>query len=269
MLYKELVEVYEKISLTTKRLQKIEILSEFLKKIKKEEKEILYLLIGNIYPEYDQREMGISTQLAVKAISKATGVNPKEVINEWKNIGDLGEVSKKLIENKKQSTLQTYKLTTSKVLENFRKLPELEGKGTVEKKISLITELLTSASPTESLYLIRTLMSDLRIGIKISTLRDALAKTFFPEDKESQKKASEKIQNAYDLSSDIAKIFELSKEGKNFDVVLEAGKPIKVMLAQKASSISEAFEKAGKPLVCEFKYDGFRMLITKKENLSQ
>ena len=266
MLYKELVEVYEKISLTTKRLQKIEILSEFLKKIKKEDKEILYLLIGNIYPEYDQREMGISTQLAIKAISKATGVNPKEVINEWKNIGDLGEVSKKLIENKKQSTLQTYKLTTSKVLENFRKLPELEGKGTIEKKISLITELLTSSSPAESLYLIRTLMSDLRIGIKISTLRDALAKTFFPEDKESQKKASEKIQNAYDLSSDIAKIFELSKEGKNFDVVLEAGKPIKVMLAQKASSISEAFEKAGKPLVCEFKYDGFRMLITKKEN---
>jgi DNA ligase-1 len=55
-----------------------------------------------------------------------------------------------------------------KVLENLRKLPEMEGEGTVDKKIGLIVELLTSASPLESIYLARTLIGDLRIGIQES-----------------------------------------------------------------------------------------------------
>jgi len=267
MEYKKLAELYEKLGATTKRLEKIDILAKFLKNLEEKDKEVLYLLLGDIYPEYDERKIGISSQLAIKAISKATGIKTEDVVKEWKTIGDLGKVVKKLVSQKKQSTLQAKKLTTEKVLENLRKLPELEGKGTVERKISLITELLTSASPVESLYLIRTLLRDLRIGIKSSTVRDALVKAFFPLDKESQKEAAEKIQNAYDISQDLSKIYELAKKGeKVFSIKLEAGKPIKVMLAQKAKSIKEAFEKVGKPCAIEYKYDGFRMVINKKDN---
>lgn len=95
----------------------------------------MYLLLGDIYPEYDERRLGISTQLAINTISKATGIEEKHVVHEWKVIGDLGKVAKKLTEEKRQSTLHTHVLTTEKVLENFRKLPELEGKGTVGKKL--------------------------------------------------------------------------------------------------------------------------------------
>jgi len=266
MKYKELAELYEDLSSTTKRLKKIEILSKFLKNLKEIDKEVLYLLIGQIYPEYDERKIGISNQLTIKAISKATGTEKNKVVKEWKSIGDLGKVAEKLIKDKKQSTLQRYVLTTKKVLDNLRKLPELEGKGTVGRKISLITELLTSASPIEALYLVRTLIGDLRIGIKESTVRDALAKAFFKEDE--KKEAIETIQNAYDVSPDLAKVFELTKKGKLKDIQtsLEVGKPVKVMLAQKAKSITEAFEKAGRPLATEYKYDGFRMMINKKNN---
>jgi hypothetical protein len=38
MKYKKLAEVYEDLSSTTKRLEKIEILAKFLKEIKKDEK---------------------------------------------------------------------------------------------------------------------------------------------------------------------------------------------------------------------------------------
>jgi len=51
----------------------------------------MYLLQGDIYPEYDERRIGISNQLAIKAISKATGTNPKKIIQEWKSVGDLGK----------------------------------------------------------------------------------------------------------------------------------------------------------------------------------
>ena len=92
MRYLKLAELYESLSQTTKRLEKTEILSKFLKELSESDRDVLYLLHGNIYPEYDQRKIGISSQLAIKAISKATGINEKEIVKEWKNIGDLGLV---------------------------------------------------------------------------------------------------------------------------------------------------------------------------------
>lgn len=266
MEYKRLAEFYEEVSKTPKRLEKIEITSKFLKKIPRHDKEVLYLMLGDIYPEYDERKIGISHQLVIKALTKTTGIEQKKIIKEWKSIGDLGEVARKLIHLKKQSTLtQNLFLTTEKVLKNMRKLPELEGKGTVERKMALIVELLISASPLEATYLVRTLIGDLRIGLKESTIRSALASAFFSRTKE----AEDAIQSAIDKSNDLAVVFEIAAEGdiKKLDKVsLEVGKPIKAMLAQKVNTIKEGFEALGKPCVIEFKYDGFRLIIHKKED---
>lgn len=265
MYYKKLAEVYEELSSTTKRLEKIDILSKFLKQLTEKDKEILYLLLGDIYPEYDERKIGISNQLVIKALSKAVGISKEKIVKEWKTIGDIGKVAEKLTKSKKQVTLQSHVLTAEKVLENMRKLPSLEGKGTIDKKISLITELLTSASPIEALYIVRTLIGDLRIGTQESTIKEAIAKAFFDGDKEKSKK----VQEAIDKSNDIALVFEIAKTGKEKNlekVELQIGKPIKAMLAEKALDIHDGFAKAGKPCAVEFKYDGFRLIIHKQKD---
>ena len=264
MNYKKLAEVYENLASTTKRLEKTKILSDFLKNVSEADKDVLYLLLGDIYPEYSEKRIGISNQLAIQAISKSTGREKSEVVKHWKKIGDLGKVSEALTKNKKQSTLGRSKiLTTQKVIDNLRKLPELIGKGTVSKKLSLITELLTSATPIEAKYLIRTLIGDLRVGIKEPTIRDAIVSAFFKGDKEK----TNQVQRALDRANDVALVFSMSKKGKIKDlesVSLEVGKPIKAMLAQKAKNIEEGFKMVGKPCGVEYKYDGFRMLIHKK-----
>lgn len=266
MLYSKLAEVYEKTSETTKRLEKIDILSKFLEYLPEKDKDVLYLLTGNIYPDYDERKIGISNQIAIKAISKASGIAAEKVVQEWKKIGDIGKVAEKLINSKKQSTLFSKSvLTTEKVIENLRKLPELEGSGTINKKLSLITELLTSASSIEALYLVRTLIGDLRIGTQEHTIRDAMVKAFFDSDKE----ALQKIQEAIDSSNDLGEVFLIARKGKikEFDKIeLEVGKPIKAMLAQKAESIEDGFKKLGVPCAVEYKYDGFRCIIHKDKD---
>lgn len=266
MKYLKLAKVYDELSSTTKRLEKIDILSKFLKKIKNEDSYILYLLKGEIYPEYDERRIGISSQLVIKAIAKASGITKEKVTKEWKKIGDLGKVAKKLATRKQQSTLfGSSELTTKKVIGNLRKLPELVGKGTVDKKIFLMTELLTHSSEIESLYIVRTLIGDLRIGVQESTIKYAILKAFFDNDK----KYEENIQRAIDRSNDLEEVFRISKNGKIKDlekIKLQVGKPIKAMLAQKAKDIDDAFKQLGKPLVIEYKYDGFRLLIHKKNN---
>ena len=171
--------------------------------------------------------------------------------------------------NKKQGTLFSKPLTVKKVLENLKKLPELKGKGTVDKKLSLISELLTSAKSNEAKYIIRTLLGDLRVGVAAGTLRDSIVNTCFPNlEKEEKKQTTETVQDAYDKSTDWRQVFDQACKGvKHLEKTsLEPGRPVKVMLAQKEDTIELGFKRVGKPALIDFKYDGFRMMINKDDN---
>lgn len=266
MKYSELCEIYEKLGGTSKGLEKIKILSEFLGKIKAEP-EIIYLIQGRVFPDYDNREPGVSEQTLIKAISRASGESEESVVKEFKKLGDLGKVAEFFMDKKKQSTLFSQKLTTQKILANLRKLPALEGKGTVDNKINLIVELLHSATGREAKYIIRTLLSDLRVGIGSGLLRDSIVENcYHPEGQEDKKEKAIAIQEAYDKATDFGEVFEKACKNQLDQISLSPGKPVKVMLFPKADNIEDAFRIVGKPAAFEFKYDGFRMMVNKEEN---
>ncbi|HIG52137.1 TPA: ATP-dependent DNA ligase [Candidatus Pacearchaeota archaeon] len=259
MQYSQFVELYEDLASTSKKLEKAEILSKFLPKLKGKE-EFIYLLRGRVFPGYDEKEFGISTQLAIKAISKATGSTKETIVEHFKKIGDLGDVAEKLIETKKETTLVRMNLTVDKLFKNFRMLVEITGKGTVEKKVNYVVELLTSASGKSAKYIIRTVLNDLRVGVADGILREGIAKTYF---KKEEKEGSELIESALDKINDFAEVLKLASKGKNElkKVEIVPGRPIKVMLPVKVTNLEEAFRICGKPLAVEHKYDGFRVLI--------
>lgn len=266
MKYEALANTYKDLSSTTKRLEKIDILSNFLQIIPKDESYIIYLIQGNLYPNYDQRKLGISEQLAIRSIAKSFGSTQEKVTQKWKEIGDLGKTAKYFCENKKQTTLFGFtELTTKKVLKNLQKIPELIGTRTEQHKLALITNLLMSAKPIEAQFLTRTLIGDMRIGVQESTIKYAIIKSFFENNKEYEPT----IQKAIDIKNDLAKIFEIAKEQniENFKTIkLEPGNPIRAMLAAKVSSAKQAMKELGTPLAVEYKYDGFRMLVHKKND---
>jgi DNA ligase 1 len=265
MKYSVLCDIYESLEQHPSRLDKTEILADFLKRIKNDKnKDIIYLLQGKIFPDYDERELGISEQLVLKALSKATGISTGEVEKQWKKLGDLGLVAEQVIGKKKQSTLSSSELTTEKILQNLQRLPALEGKGTIDKKLSLIAELLTSASPKEAKYIIRTLLSDMRIGTGAGTIRDAIVWACFGKE---DKIVYEVVQDTYDKSTDWKLVFQQACKGiKELEKTdLSPGKPVKVMLYPKVRSVEEAFERTGKPAAFEYKYDGFRVMVNKDE----
>ncbi|MBT3583155.1 ATP-dependent DNA ligase [Candidatus Woesearchaeota archaeon] len=260
MKYSILVDIYQEIESTTKTLEKTAILAKFLKKISVTElEEIILLLQGRAFPEYDVRDLGLGTQLAIKAISSSSGSNVDKVKQMWKKTGDLGETASQLIGNKKQATLFSKSITTSKVLQNLQKLAELEGAGTVDKKVSLLKELLSSASGNEAKYIIRTCLNDLRVGIGQGTLRDAISEAFEVDKTE--------VQKAYNQIVDFGEVAQLAKEGGDKSLrtaKITIGKPIKAMLYQKAADIENAFERVGSPAAFEYKFDGFMCQIHKK-----
>lgn len=267
MKYSELCEVYDKLGGTTKRLEKIDILSKFLKKLAKSkgDNKWIYLIRGRVLPDYDAREFGISRQLIIKVISKASGVSSEQITYDFNKIGDLGEVAEMLMAKKKQHTLYSSSLNVEKVFTNLKKIFEMGGKGSVDKKVSLVAELLVNANGLEAKYLIRTVLNDLRIGVADSTLRESIAEAFFPDER---KEVLNKIEEVYDLANDFAQIFEAAIKGKKaFDEIeIIPGKAMNVMLPVKVTEISEAFRMCGKPAAIEHKYDGFRVVISKNKN---
>ena len=285
MKYLELVGVYENLESTTKRLQKTKHLSEFLKKANDEDLGHIVLLVqGRVFPPWDERKIGVAAKLLVKTLNIATGLDQAEIESEWKKTGDIGEAAANTIARKKQATLFQQELTTNKVFDNLRMLAGIEGQGSVDKKIKIIAELLTSAKPEEAKYIIRTIIEDLRVGLGEGTMRDAITWSCFEKDmgftydkekntttvpdREQYNKYTGAVQNAFDIVNDFAEVTKLARKGLSAlqNVELKAGMPIKVMLFQKVKNIAEAFEKLGKPMALEYKYDGFRIQIHKQGN---
>ncbi len=282
--YKNLTDYYEKLESTSKRLEKTSILTEALKDAKNEKnaESIINLLRGSVFPAWEQKKIGVSDKLIIKALSTSTGNSKDKIEKLFRKTGDLGLVAEELTVNRKQTTLGSKKLTCDFVQNKIRQLADLEGEGTVNKKVGLISELLTSASPKEAKYIVRTILEQLRIGVADGTIRDAVVWCFFSDklklryDKkenelmtpESSRKEYEnyleKVQHGYDMTNDFSEVFRIIKEEGVAGlerIEMKAGKPINVMLFQKAKDIDDAFETVGKPCAMEFKLDGFRMQI--------
>lgn len=282
MKYEKLAKVYEQLEKTSKRLHKTHILAEFLKELPaKETAQVMLLIQGKVFPEWDDRKLGMASQLIVKALASTVGIELSNVEALWKKTGDLGTVAKELFFKKKQRTLFCAELTVTKVFGNLQKLSTLEGQGTVDRKIALVSELLSLAEPLEALYIVRTILEDLRVGLGEGTLRDAILVAYFgkqlniiydekenklnvPEEKEAEReKILESLQRAIDITNDYGEVAELAQQGITAlqNVLLKPGRPVNVMLYQKAENIKEGLEIVGTPCAAEFKYDGFRLLI--------
>lgn len=183
MKYKELVQVYEALFSTTKRLDKTVIISEFLKVIPSTELEnVIYLLQGHIYANWEKKNIGIASSLMIKAIANMSSHNENEIELLWKKDGDLGIVAEKVAKNKKQTTLfSKTDFTVDEIIFELRRLVEVSGKGAVDYKIKILTKLLSNSSPLEAKYLTRTVLEDLRIGLGEGSLKDALVWAYLPK----------------------------------------------------------------------------------------
>ncbi len=265
MKFSEVVVLLEELNKTNSSLEKTRILSEFLKKCNETDIYwISHFVRGKVFSDIDKKELGVANSLIIKAICSATGINEKKVKDYWRETGDLGDVAEKAVRQKTQHTLLSRSLTLSKIIENFNLISMLEGAGTVSKKVALISELLTNATPIESKYIVRMILGKLRLGVGDGVLRDSISKAF--------KIPKEIVERAYDMAGDYGEVAKISllKGGKGLKKIsLRVGTPIQSMLYIKVNNIKEAFKVVGKPAIIEYKFDGLRTQIhyDKKRNL--
>jgi DNA ligase-1 len=259
MLFREVVDYYEQLEATTKRLEMTDILAALLSKTPPAViDKVVYMTLGELYPAYVGLELGVAEKLAARAIRQVSGAGEKELNELFSRHGDLGTVAELLLRTKEQTTLFVQELTVEVVYSSLEKIAKASGPGAVDVKTAVLSKLLAMATPVEAKHIVRIVTGKMRLGVADMTVLDALAKAFGGD--------REIYERAYNLSSDIGLVAKTAAvegvEGvSKFRV--RVGIPVRCMLAERLSSAVETLEKMDGVGFTEYKYDGERMQIHK------
>lgn len=259
MKYAELADLYRRLEKTTLKTLKTKFVSDFLKKAPDELLDMIpYLILGKVFPDWDERELGVGEKLLIKAVSMATGVPEREIENSVRDTGDLGESVALALKKKKQKSFFSQPLTIKRVYDTFVKIAEASGQGSQDRKLKYLANLFMDAGPEEGKYLARTVLGTMRTGVAEGLMRDAIASAFGVK--------AELVERAYMLTSDFGYVARVAKlEGNEglSKVRIQVGKPIRPMLAQNAANVKEALVEMGGKAAFEIKYDGARVQVHK------
>lgn len=245
MLFSDFAKYLKRLEDTPSRLEITAILKELFSKTSKDEiKEVVYLSLGILAPNYEGILLNLAEKMVARAISIAYDKELDNVTKLYKQTGDLGNVTEKF------STVDCSLLTVHEVFLKLLEIAKDGGEGSQDRKIELMADLLKNLDSLSVRYVTRIPVGKLRLGFSEKTILDAL----------------ECEDEAYNIRPDIGYIAELAKSlpaqagRKLYAVSPKVGVPVVPMLAQRLNSTSEMIAKMGEVAV-EPKFDGLRIFI--------
>lgn len=258
MQFARLVEFFERLEATTKRLEMLDILSDLFRACDPAEIDrVVYFCQEQLLPPFRGVEIGMAEKLILRAIARAADVEEARVARLNKERGDPGLVVEELLQKK---GARPAGLSVSEVYEALLRIAETTGEGSVERKVQMLADLLQRCAPKEARYIARFVLGRLRLGIGDPTLLDALSKAVAGD-----RSLRPELERAYNLCSDLGLVartlFEQGIEGiRAFRI--RVGHPIRPALAERLPSAEEIVQKLGRCAV-EVKLDGFRCQVHK------
>jgi len=281
--YAALVETYERLEATAATLELTAIVADALRATDADQlPRVVTLLRGDPFAAWQPDELGLSSNLTREAIARATGVDEDAIEDRWRETGDLGSAAEWAVDNQRQQTLVSGDITVERVHETLREVATYEGEGSQGRRIDAVAGLLADADPVEAKYVVRTVLGHLRLGVGEGTIRDAIAEAFLADrDDPDFERAVEAVERAFQVTNDYRVVAATARDAgvdglETLDV--ELFRPLRVMLAQKAEDLEDAFETVAGPTgrdgeaadegerdwdvaLLEYKLDGFRIQV--------
>ncbi len=256
MTFSEFSSYLARIEETTLRNSITEILAELFNKLETDEiVPACWMLLGRILPPYEGLEFQFADKMMMRAAVLAFDSSAEAILKKYKEVGDLAAVIAA------ESGFKIQESSNKTVTQIYQELTELAregGEGSQEKKVTRVVSLLTELDPISVKYIVRIILTRLRLGFSDMTMLDALSWA-----KNGDKSDRKLLEDTYQLKNDIGKLASAYLvEGKSglehFDI--ELGIPLQPALCQRLKSADEMIEKMGKVYV-EPKYDGTRVQI--------
>ena len=252
MKFKELAVYLNKLEKTASRNEITQVLARLFGEASREEiDKIVYLVLGQLAPNYQGVVLNIAEKMMFRAIAKAYDTDLEKVKTLFKQKGDLGNVAESL------SSSSSGKFSVEEVYERLIEISKSGGAGSQEDKVAKMADLLKNLDSLSSRFVARIPVGRLRLGFSDMTILDALSFML-----KGDKSARKEIETAFNVMVDPGKIAKLIKE-KGLSgishVIPEPGTPIRPSLAERLPSAEKMLEKVGKEVIVERKYDGFRV----------
>ncbi len=251
-LFRTFSDICERIKATSKKLEKVGILSSYLQNLDNSTLPIVSrFLSGTIFPKGSHKEVYIGYSTLIDLILEISGSNQREFENVYLKYGDLGSTAEELFSHKAVLPVVKRELTLNDIYQEFDKMASIMGKKAVEGRKSILRGLLLDASPIEAKYLIKILTGELRIGLTEGLVEEAIAKAFNYDIKE--------IKKVQLVTGDVGTTALLAFERRIYEAKLKPMQPLSYMLADTMPSANDIEQYYKKELYAEFKYDGIRV----------
>ena len=252
MKFSQLAEYFEKLEKTSSRLEMTRILAQVFKEASEAEiDKICYLSLGRLVPAYESLEFNLAEKMVMRAAAAAFGVDRKQVMAQYKKLGDLGLVVTGLSKRKEgsgKSVIEAY--------EALRKIAQDSGAGSQERKVMGLAELLKSLDGVSSKYVARMVVGKLRLGFSDKTIIDALSWMI-----KGDKSLRAELEQVYFVRADVGALAQAVKQqGRVKSLEPELGVPVMPALCQRLKTAQEMISKMGQVAV-EPKFDGTRVAI--------
>ena len=263
---RKFAEACEQIAGTTKKLEKIAIVADYLKSSQPEEASVAAVFLsGKPFPMWEETTLQVGGRLLWQVVEELSGRSEQELTAAYRKHGDLGAAAAEVLsggrvgtggpgrgklgtveDHEERNLVSDSGPSPRAVQTTFRKIGAARGSNA---KAILLREVLSQVAPLEAKYIVKIITGDLRIGLKESSVEEAIAKAYSCKPTE--------VQRANMLLGDIGETLRLAVEGKLNEAKMRLFHPLGFMLASPAQSAEEALAYFENALV-EDKYDGIR-----------
>ena len=236
-------ETAESISKTSSRLKKVRILADFLQNLPDEDlRAAAVYFTGRPFPLADARTLNVGGAALARTVMDVTGASEADLGRAYLEHGDLGDAARRLFPPTDQSAL-----TPSQLLEVLARVSEASG---VAAKQAILRELFSNLAPAEAQYIIKIITGDLRIGLKESTVEEAVGQAFG--------QSLDVVRRTNMALGDIGETAVRARHQNMTETGFRLFRPIKFMLATPAENEDEIYANFEGRFYIEDKYDGIR-----------
>jgi DNA ligase 1 len=251
------MQLADAVGATTKKLEKLRLISEFLRALSTTEASIAArFLSAHPFAGYDERTLGVGGRTLTRVIAEAAGRSGENLTTTYLKHGDLGDMAQELLAR----THLDGDLPIEEVARLFEQLAAVRSQ---EQKAELLAKAFARANAGDVKYMVKIITGDLRIGSKESLVEEAIGKAF--------ERPVAEVRRANMMTGDIGETLTLAAENRLSSATVRLFHPLGFMLAAPVGTADDLFEKGPddlgtSALLVEEKYDGIRAQVHKDKN---
>jgi ATP-dependent DNA ligase len=246
----QFAEVCQRLAETGSKLEKRALMAAYLGSVSVSEAGLAALYFaGTPFAETDGRALQVGGALLSKVIAELSGASQPSMRAAYLRHGDLGGVAQELLAVREVSA-------SLLLVEVEAAFTAIAGAGKPAAKQQLTLGLLRKATPLEAKYLVKIMLGDMRTGIQVSLVEEAIAAAYGA--------ALREVRHARMLNGNLPEVLELAAGGRLAEARMKLFHPLGFMLASPVETVEEALKRFATDVTetqLEDKYDGVRAQI--------